>query len=164
MNKETGFTLIELMVVIAVIAIAGGIGAISLSKYAPDYRLYSAVRELESTLQQARLLSVKLRVPVAVSFDIASDTFQVFTDNGPTWGVLESGAGETILKTVGKYPGVDFYAAAMGPVQFNPRGFVTMGVGDCYFKNILNTYRGVRLTLAGNSRIIKSGDAGSHWQ
>jgi type IV fimbrial biogenesis protein FimT len=167
MNKETGFTLIELMIVIAVIAIAGGIGAVSLSKYAPDYRLYSAARELQSTLQQARLLAVKRRVPVAVSFDVVTNTFQVFTDDGVTPGVLD--VTETVLKRVGSSPGVDLLAPVPGAIQFNPRGFLPLGfpgagVDECHFKNTLNNFRGVKITMAGNSKIIKSGDGGASYQ
>lgn len=161
MKRDYGFTLIEIMVVIGIIAIAGGIGAIGVSKYLPDYKLNSVVREYLSVLQEARLMSVKRHEHIAVSFSVAANSYEVFTDDGPTKGTLDPG--EVLLKRGGNHKGVDMYAAAPAWIRFNPRGFPTSGVGDCLLKNNINTYRGVRVSMAGDARVIKSGDSGVTW-
>jgi type IV fimbrial biogenesis protein FimT len=164
MKKETGFTLIELMIVISIIGLLTTAFAYSYQVYMPRYRLNSAARELQSALQLARLSAVRQQVPIAVTFDVPTDSFQMFMDGGATPGFLDPG--EQVLKQYVNPPGVHFSAPVLGGFRFNPRGFPIGGVGDCYFESkvtneagqLLDDYRGVRLTIAGSSRIIKSGD------
>jgi len=69
--SEHGFTLVELMVVIAIIAIVAGFTFAELNS--DSYRLKTAARTLKASLQKARLLSVKNSCPVYVDFDLDAD-------------------------------------------------------------------------------------------
>lgn len=174
MKKESAFTLIELMIVVNILGLLTCVFAFSYQAYMPRYRLYQAVQELETTLQQARLNSVRRQVPIAVSFTLTGGTpgtYTVFTDEVVTNGLLE--AGETVLKRVVIPGSLDFYSAPPGAIVLTPRGFTPPGGGgDCYIRsnvmddggNRLDEYRGVRFSTTGSSRIIRSGDAGVTWQ
>ena len=69
MEKNTGFTLMELMVAIAIIAITASIAIPNIIGWLPTHRLASASRAILSVLQQARLRAVKENTFVTVQFD-----------------------------------------------------------------------------------------------
>jgi type IV fimbrial biogenesis protein FimT len=59
-SRTTGLTLIELMMVLAVIAILAGVGAPSLGRLAAQHQLTAAVNSYVAGFQQARLRAVTL--------------------------------------------------------------------------------------------------------
>ena len=54
MNQKKGFSLVELMVVIAIIGIIAAISSLNLVTGLPKYRLKRASRDITSRLRQAR--------------------------------------------------------------------------------------------------------------
>ncbi len=69
--SEKGYTLVELMVVVVIIAVVAGLtmGEINSS----SYRLKGAAQTLRAKMQQAKLLSVKENCKVYVDFDPSDD-------------------------------------------------------------------------------------------
>jgi type IV fimbrial biogenesis protein FimT len=67
MNKK-GVTLIELIVVLAIIAIAAGLIAPNLGGWLPRYRLRSATRDIVSTMRDAQMKAVANRFQYQVDF------------------------------------------------------------------------------------------------
>ncbi|MCD6569391.1 MAG: GspH/FimT family pseudopilin [Deltaproteobacteria bacterium] len=64
-----GFSMVELMVVVVIIAIGAALAAPSLSSWLAKQKLNSSARTLASHLQQARMASVEGNENVRVSFD-----------------------------------------------------------------------------------------------
>jgi prepilin-type N-terminal cleavage/methylation domain-containing protein len=97
-KKNSGFTLIELMVVIVVIGICVAIGVPNFVGWLPKYRLKSAARDLYSNLQLAKLSAIKNNADWAIVFNKAPDQYQVCSGQGPdnSWG----GGDNTVIKTV----------------------------------------------------------------
>ena len=58
-DKDSGFSLVELLAVIAVIAIAASIGVPAFSAWIPDYRLRNIVNELHSDMYLAKMKAIK---------------------------------------------------------------------------------------------------------
>lgn len=80
MKKQAGFSLIEMMVVIAIIAIL-------LSAIIPNYfgkmpaqRLQAAISEIQGALHTARMGAVKENTSASVSFDIPNDNLTATVD------------------------------------------------------------------------------------
>lgn len=67
-KSKAGFTLVELMVVVAIIGIMAAIATPGFIAWLPNYRLKSAARDLYSALQNARMLAVKNNTTVQVVF------------------------------------------------------------------------------------------------
>jgi len=70
MKNSKGFTLLEILVAVAVVAILAGIGAIYVNQSLPVYRLREATRDMASTLQQTRLEAIRRSNNSIVSFNV----------------------------------------------------------------------------------------------
>ena len=162
MHKNTGFTLMELMVAIAIIAIAASIAIPNIVGWLPTHRLASASRAILSDLQQARLRAVKENTFVTVQFDTGNERYNVFWDNGDGVGGipgdgLQNGT-ERIFKSEEMPASInlDITTFTDDSVCFSNRGlppppFVTSHVK---ILNSQNISRRIEVNQTGNSTII----------
>ena len=170
MRRNTGFTLMELMIVIAVIGILVGIAVPGIIGWLPNYRLRAATRDLQSVMQRSRLRAIKENTRVVMLFDTGNDEYVAFVDDGEGGGIandnIQNGSERTVINA--KMPrDVDLYNAAFAGgvprTRFNSRGLPNGTGGHAYMKNSKNRYMGVVLRITGNSRIVKSTDGGGTW-
>ena len=98
MRKRSGFTVIELIIVIVILGILTTIGIPGYLHWLPKYRLKSAARDLYSNMQFAKLSAIKNNANWAIVFDRATGQYQVCSGQGPdnSWG----GGDNVVLKTV----------------------------------------------------------------
>ncbi|MBW1720254.1 MAG: GspH/FimT family pseudopilin [Deltaproteobacteria bacterium] len=68
-HRQAGFTMVELMIVIAVIAILSAIAVPNIINSLPNYRLKAAARDMYSNMQKARMQAVKENGNIVVIFD-----------------------------------------------------------------------------------------------
>ena len=81
MHKNSGFTIIEILTVLAIIAIVLGIVIPNVLGWLPRYRLSSGAEEIQSTLQLARLGAIKQNMKATVTFSTATHTFLTKIDD-----------------------------------------------------------------------------------
>ena len=81
-RSSSGFTLIELMVTIAVLAIIVGIAAPSISTQLANQRIKSTVSTIESALKEAKAESIIRRQNIAVIYNSASNPKTIILQNG----------------------------------------------------------------------------------
>lgn len=82
MLKSTdGFTLIELMVIVALLAILSAIAVPGLTSLVRDNRIQSQAEEFNALLQYARSEAVIRKIPVMVDVDSSSGQIQVIARN-----------------------------------------------------------------------------------
>ena len=99
MRKRSGFTVIELIIVIVVLGILTAVGVPNFLSWLPKYRLRSAARDLYSNMQLAKLSAIKNNADWAIVFNKASDQYQVCSGQGPdsSWGGTDNIVVKTIL-------------------------------------------------------------------
>jgi prepilin-type N-terminal cleavage/methylation domain-containing protein len=109
-KDAAGFTLMELMVTVALVALLSAISLPGILSGLPEKRLKSAARDLYATLQKARLLAVKINREVRVEFidDGANSSFVID---------VQENAGESYAED-----GVRLYLSDYGGVSYGTAG------------------------------------------
>ena len=70
-RREAGFTLIEMIVVMSVIAVLSAAAILSLAFYIPNLRLKSAAQEMSLQIHKTRLEAIRRGSPVVIKFFVA---------------------------------------------------------------------------------------------
>lgn len=185
MKKKNGFTLIELMIVIAMIGILSCIAYPGFKRTLNAQRLSAGIQSIHSALLFAKLSAVKESQIISVVFSLGQGTtgrYSVFIDNGTTGtnsgnGLIELADGEKILKTGSMPNGVNLYNIGLNgnlnagkSTQFNRQGFPSRNAGGIpvFFDGAIYAsvqiapatpfYKKVSIGTAGNLIIEKSSD------
>ncbi|NQT10836.1 MAG: type II transport protein GspH [Desulfobacteraceae bacterium] len=118
MRKDSGFTLIELIVIIAIVAVFAGIAVPNFLSYMPKHRLNGAARQVMGDLMAARMKSVSLNCDVRVAFVAGDAEYKIWTDSNNN-GTIDSG--EEITKDIQS----DYYDVTISTtknIEFHSRG------------------------------------------
>lgn len=102
MRNESGFTLLEMVAVFAIIIIFSAVAVPNLVRWLPNYRLRSAINDLYINFQKAKLEAIKRNTNVVLDFAPINDTYRIFVDDGAgtpaNAGNFSLDAGEILLK------------------------------------------------------------------
>jgi len=142
MHKNSGFTLIEFLTVIAIIAVVATIVLPNVISWLPRYRLSSGAEEIQSTLQLARLGAIKQNRDATVTFDTANQTFLATIIDG-----------QMIKK--GKMPAgilIDSVSSPSSLVQFDSRGLADDST-KILVKNNQGGMKTITVNIVGKSSI-----------
>jgi type IV fimbrial biogenesis protein FimT len=171
----SGFTLIEVLMTIVVLAILAAVAVPGFSVWLPNYRLKAAARDMVSNFQLAKLTAVKRNTNCAITFNqaIGARTYDyvVYVDSDKD---LEYDAGEEVITrkcwtdygstsydfSKGGGDGLSFTQNGEGlpSIAFQAKGFPInniggLGMGTVFLKNTNNRATSVILSSAGNIRI-----------
>ena len=137
MNKR-GMTLIEVIVVMVIIAIAAVLFAPNISAWLPNYRLRGATRDLVSTMRTAQMKAVSTNLTYPVSFTTAASYILQYRNTAGTWvneGVTQN------LPTGVSFSSINFTG---NNAVFNPNS--TSSSGSLKLQNTRGTQRQLTLT------------------
>jgi type IV fimbrial biogenesis protein FimT len=108
MKNYRGFTLVELMITLVVVGIALSLAVPGFATFIRNQQVTTQANDFLTSVTVARSEALKRGVPMAVCASTDGATCSgnnvweagwiVFTDDGPTAGTLETGAGESLLR------------------------------------------------------------------
>jgi type IV fimbrial biogenesis protein FimT len=158
MQKTSGFTLMELMVTIAIIAILSAIAIPNFVAWVPKFKLGGASRDVLAILQKTRVQAVKDNTNYVLMFNTGNESYTAFLDDGAGNpadsgnGILDAGERVLVQKTLAN--GIDISATTLPGdlVVFNTQG-VASSAGTITLTDNSGNARQIILELAGGSRI-----------
>ena len=120
MNKK-GITLMELIIVMAIIALGAVLMVPNIGAWLPNYRLRSATRDIVSTMRLAQMKAVSTNVPYTVTFDEGNNSYIVQYQT--TSGLKDDGATQRL--PAGITMSADF--EGLDSAVFNPNSTASSG-------------------------------------
>ena len=166
MAAHRGFTLIELMVTLAVIAILAAVATPQVGRWMQNTKLKTGVIDLLVAIQHVRMLAVKEDRNLVLTFDPDGDgrldgTYTAFVDNGGGLPGLWTREADERIATSGRVPpGVSLieasFAGGVPRIRFNQLGLPNGLGGHVYMKNKVGRYMGIHVNINGSARIVRS--------
>ena len=155
----TGFSLIELLIVVGIIAMIGAVGTPTLLSQLPDYRLNGAARTVSSTLQFAKMSAVSAGKEYRVEFllDTSPQRYQLQKGNAfrgsDSWATIQADyfiPPQVWIDHATDYRGTHHTGTSI--IAFNPTG--TASSGGVYLENNKGKIRSVKVSSStGRVRI-----------
>ena len=166
MRKDSGFSLMELMTVIGILAILAAIAIPSLIGWRSKAQLGRAARDVYSNFQKAKVEAARRNTAITITF--SANDYVVYVDANSDW-TYQNGeeitppipwsnyAGVSIDTSEGGGDGLSF-ANPINGIAFAPNGFPTdntgaLATGTVFIKNQNNNKSNIVVSPAGNVRI-----------
>lgn len=167
MRDNRGFTVMELMTVIGIIAVLASIAFPNFIRWRNNSQLSRATQALYSNFQSAKIQAVRSNTFCTITFDTVAGNYTVFVDDDQD---LTLDAGEQVIRTVNwsEYPLVSLNTALGGgdgliftnpnnAIAFAPNGFClnntgSLAAGTVFLRNN-NRQTRINITPAGSVSI-----------
>jgi type II secretion system protein H len=148
-KKTSGFTLMELMIVIAIIAIMSSIAIPNFIGWLPERRLDAGAQDILQGLQKSKSKAIMTNRNVIVTFDAAANSFIAFVDEDAS---NDQTAGDLTIVNRNMPAGIELNTPDFGTVTFDNRGIPTTS-GVLTLQNTKGNSRTIQLYLSGHSDI-----------
>jgi len=152
-QRSSGFTIVEVVIVVAVLGALMLIAFPALSKWVPNYQLKAAAQELYGNLQKAKIQAIKMNRDVTFSFTESADcsgatgyTFTANTTPPQTVASVTMKSGDVCIKDS---------TFANGTSGFDSRGLPTGGIGSVILTHskIPSRIHTISQSMSGSIRI-----------
>ncbi len=161
-DKKMGFTLIELMLVIAVISV---LAIVSVPKYqaiTDHYKLESSAQIVVGQLRYAKQLAMDQRKNIYLAMD--THTVEVLGASNKEYGGLQAFDSEVkfdVSSAAGNGLTVDSQAKGLPHVVYDPRGFIEYPPSGAAVTIVLSTVRTGRSVMIVDE--LQTGDITVEW-
>lgn len=152
MKRRNGFSLIELLIVIAIISIISTIAAFSWQRYVTNSNLRTAARDLEADIFLIKERAVSERAYYRITLNVGGNSYTIDqggTASGNAYTVLQTkspatlGSGNSLLDT-------NF---ANAQIIFQPRGTLGSGSGRVRLQNNRNSISTITVNFTGRTYV-----------
>lgn len=166
MQKEAGFSILELMVAIGILAILAAVGLPGFIQWRADAQLSYAAQDIYSSFQKAKVEAARRNNYCTII--INADNFTIFVDSNQNFSL---DGGETVISSIDlpDYAGVSLdasqgggdgltFASPTNGIAFSPNGFPmdntdSITSGAVFLINNGNEQTRIDISPAGNVRI-----------
>jgi prepilin-type N-terminal cleavage/methylation domain-containing protein len=152
MKTDRGFTMIEIMVATAIVAIAVTFAVPNIVGWRTKQRFLSAASDVHEAVKVARSSAIKENTTVRVQFDTANRRFTVFPDRDGDGNqdalertIISGSYRNDIALTTGGLPS--------NRLTFDGRGLVTAPGTGIRLSHADYGSRTIQITVTGNSRV-----------
>lgn len=151
MKTNRGFTLVEIMVTIGIIAILAAFAVPNIVGWRTKQRFLAAAGEVHEAIKVARSAAIKNNAEVVIQFQLPRG-FRAFFDNDGDGNqdageaTILSGTFESDISLVTSFPG--------HRLSFNGRGMTNAVGSGITLTNAAYGSRVVQVTVTGNSRVL----------
>ena len=170
MHKNSGFSLMELMTVIGILAILATIAIPGYLGWRDNTQLTRAAQDVYSIFQKAKIEAARRNVVVAITF--AANVGTVYVDSN---GNFAPDGGENVINSIdlSDYPGINLDTSEGGgdgiifsnpddSIAFAPNGFPvdntgSLASGTLFLTNRKSRKASIRISPAGNVGINRTG-------
>ena len=149
MRKQAGFTLIELIITIAIVAIILSVAIPNFIGWRPEKKLAGAAGDIQGALQTARLVALKENSAATVNFDITADSYTV-TVNGRTVRSGQMPSGVDLASVT------DSAGLPTTTIAFDSRGLALPSAEIEVTGSAPSTPRCIQINLSGSSKIFRN--------
>jgi type IV fimbrial biogenesis protein FimT len=154
MRNSSGFTLIEVIIAIAVFAILATVAIPNYIGWLPKRHLRSSIIDVQSAINLARFTAIRENTDVVLTFDTAAESYLAYIDTDEDGS---QDAGERTVRSKGMSPGINLESTDFDGDEliFNSRGLIenNINTGDMVLTNKNGDGRTITLTITGMSRI-----------
>jgi len=160
MNNR-GFTLLEVLIVVAIFAIGAAIALPSLMDMGRRGQVKTEVRQLKDQLARARATAIEENTPILVVFDTVNSSYQLGQDADADWALsaAEQDRQISLTSTISLTPVAPDFGFTNTLLQWDTRGYPRDKNGALDDGTIMLTGSGtsfkINVSLAGNIQISK---------
>ena len=155
LKNSRGFTLVELMIVVAIMGMLSIIAVTSTVNILPRYKLQKAARDMVSSFRNARIMAIKFNRSVVVEFNTTGGYYTL--DGNKRTLTDYYGSGGIKFGFPGRSDSVHFSSGGTS-IAFNATGLASGVTGYVYIQN--SNGQGYRIgvsSLAGSIKMDKCG-------
>lgn len=98
--RRAGFSLVELMMVMALLVLMSTVVGVSLDTFLPKERLNTAIRTLTETLRGLRSESISRSLPYYIEYDLDNERYRSYTPFSRDGGVFREGEDQDEDRTI----------------------------------------------------------------
>lgn len=163
MQKQAGFTILELLTVVAIVGILALVGIPSVKSFSQSTGLRASAKQIAGDLWLARQKAITTSAPYTIRFDQGQNRYVVFRDDGGgsiinrANGVMDSG--ESMVRTRDLSVPYAFSYIDLDPdnsIIYMPQGMLKKGTtgGSVTITDDRNRSRTVSVMASGTTRTM----------